>query len=521
MKKILFSACMLAAISAQAQETYTNAEVVSEDLNGTARYVGMGGAMEALGADISTMGTNPAGIGLLRRSSVSMTAGLVSQQNAGKHTESESTKASFDQVGFVWNTNLGDGKSFNVGFNYKKNRNFNNILNVSAPLNGASQILNSYMNLMDAKNMQDQNLSQLDALYYNTFVGDKNGNLYYNVADGYSLSRAVKGYVGEYDINISGALSQRAYLGLTVGFHDVHYNSSTSYTESLLNSSNENVGNITVYDQRQITGSGFNVKLGGIFFPIEDSPFRFGLSIATPTWYDLDTRSVTALHNKTSITNNPINPNFTSEGSYAYKVYTPWKFGVSLGHTVAQYLALGLSYEYADYASISSRVIDGYDAYGQVSSYTDTNMNTHTKRSLKGVSTLKLGAEVKASPEVAVRVGYNLVTSMYRDEAFRDGTIWSPGTYYSSQTDYTNWKSTNRLTCGVGYAKGPFAFDVAYQYSTANGNFKPFMDSSATYEWDDNNDGVIDEVENVKNYSDAVKVSNKRHQLIATLTYKF
>lgn len=47
-----------------AQETYENAKLMKGDLNGTARYVGMGGAMEALGADISTISTNPAGIGL-------------------------------------------------------------------------------------------------------------------------------------------------------------------------------------------------------------------------------------------------------------------------------------------------------------------------------------------------------------------------------------------------------------------------------------------------------------------------
>ena len=36
-----------------AQETYDNAQLATKDLNGTARYVGMGGAMEALGADLS------------------------------------------------------------------------------------------------------------------------------------------------------------------------------------------------------------------------------------------------------------------------------------------------------------------------------------------------------------------------------------------------------------------------------------------------------------------------------------
>ena len=46
---VLFSAiALLAANTANAQETYENAKLANQDLNGTARYVGMGGAMDAL-----------------------------------------------------------------------------------------------------------------------------------------------------------------------------------------------------------------------------------------------------------------------------------------------------------------------------------------------------------------------------------------------------------------------------------------------------------------------------------------
>ena len=78
------AATMLAA-QMQAQgvilDTYIGAQLATEDLNGTARYVGMGGAMDALGADISTMSTNPAGIGLFRHTQVSGSFGLVSQSD--------------------------------------------------------------------------------------------------------------------------------------------------------------------------------------------------------------------------------------------------------------------------------------------------------------------------------------------------------------------------------------------------------------------------------------------------------
>ena len=47
MKKIImaFSFTML-GVAAMGQETYDNAQLASKDLNGTARYVGMGGAMD-------------------------------------------------------------------------------------------------------------------------------------------------------------------------------------------------------------------------------------------------------------------------------------------------------------------------------------------------------------------------------------------------------------------------------------------------------------------------------------------
>ena len=96
---LIMSAIALTAVSAIAQETYENAKIATEDLNGTARYVGMGGAMDALGADISVIGTNPAGIGLFRKSNISASLGLVSQVDAKSFGGGHQTNLSFDQIG--------------------------------------------------------------------------------------------------------------------------------------------------------------------------------------------------------------------------------------------------------------------------------------------------------------------------------------------------------------------------------------------------------------------------------------
>ena len=110
MKKIfVFIALALVAMQSKAQDavnldTYIGAQLATEDLNGTARYVGMGGAMDALGADISTIGSNPAGIGLFRHSQVSGSFGLVSQSDGKSFADGAKTNPSFDQVGIVFST---------------------------------------------------------------------------------------------------------------------------------------------------------------------------------------------------------------------------------------------------------------------------------------------------------------------------------------------------------------------------------------------------------------------------------
>ena len=76
-KKGMLAACgLLVAVAANAQNAYDAERVLGSDLNGTARYVGMGGAMSALGGDISVIGTNPAGIGIFRSNDFSVSFGV-------------------------------------------------------------------------------------------------------------------------------------------------------------------------------------------------------------------------------------------------------------------------------------------------------------------------------------------------------------------------------------------------------------------------------------------------------------
>ena len=542
MKKLYIAALALtaAALPTAAQDTYEGAKLMNDDLNGTARYVGMGGAMEALGADISTIGTNPAGIGLFRHSSISTSLGVVSQQDATKFDDLGKTNFSFDQVGFVYTTRM-DTKSFiNVAFNYHKTRNFDQILSAANSLRGASlnkvgyakytkdNVNNGGYNLdfnSDGDLMGFENSSpdayrantftQVDYLYMNAFNldFDETGEAFisFNDGDSYNFDRSHRGWIGDFDFNISGNINDRVYLGLTAGIRSVNYEGNSEYAENLLYVTPGTTGRTLLTDHRTIEGTGFDLKAGIIFRPVEYSPFRVGLSISTPTWYELESSNYTTLRYDWE---NAMTTNW-SEGkngeTYKFKMYTPWKFDVSLGHTIGSMLALGATYEYADYSATDIRVNDGYDYYGNTDSYSDKVMNDQTDRALKGVSTFKVGAELKPDPAFAVRAGYNYVSPMYSDDGMRDATINSIGVMYSSTNDYVNWKSTNRITCGLGYKTGGWNIDLAYQYSQTNGTFYPFQPNTTF-----NEDGVHE-----TNVPLSTEVSNKRHQVLLTLGYTF
>ncbi|MGN0221293.1 MAG: OmpP1/FadL family transporter [Prevotella sp.] len=535
MKKILLFSVSLFSSALYAQDTYNNALLSTSILNGTARYVGMGGAMDALGADLSVISTNPAGIGLYRSSQAKLTFGMVSQQDAPSGVGGNSTYPTFDQAGFVYSIRNNSNSFVNIAFNYHRESDFNFMMRAEGDLNNASQnglsysksknhLINPVYYSRDNVIMDDYSnmFNQLDYLYYNSFLWegtfetradgvtvDYDAPHYsYNFGKSYTTQTKTDGYIGAYDFNISGNINNQIFLGLTVGIRDVHYNNSTIYTENVINKENIDQGQIDMINDLSITGTGYNVKAGVIVRPVETSPLRFGISVSTPTWYDLKSSNTLFFRNRTAcgVTNMPVK----ASDNFDFKFYTPWQFGFSAGTSVEDYLALGVTYEYEDYSSINTRIVTGgyYSDFGDY--YEDTSpdreMNRHTKNTLKGVHTVKLGTEYRPDPSLAIRFGYNFVSPMYKETGARNEDVDSPYSYYASATDYINWKETNRITCGIGYVWNKLTLDVAYQYSSQKGIYHPMVDY------------VIDGETFTPN---TATVKNDRHYLQMTVGYQF
>ena len=523
--KVILTACaLLAMATAGAQNAYDAERLLGNDLNGTARFVGMGGAMGALGGDMSVMGTNPAGIGIYRSNDVALSFGFnntAAKSNFyGTSMKEDRTRASFDQIGFVYSNKIGNNTSLrfvNFGFNYHKSKNFNRLFSMGGILdNGLSQSM-QLAELMDIgmegvgvtgpESFQDK-IIRVDnpyAKYWNKLpvlgvLGAQTGVVDWTTGqdrvmgwDCYSNNFFSKetGGISQYDFNVSFNIEDRVYLGATLGVYDVSYNRFSSYTEDLNDDFGKENGGYTLDNYYTLDGTGIDLKLGVIVRPFESSPFRLGFAVHTPTWYDLRESYNANLSSNIDYYGEAYNQNlgdFLIGRDYDYLTYdynltTPWKFNVSAGTTVGGLVAIGAEYEYQDYSSSKLEDVDGYPLGDQSS----------VDNYLKGVHNLRVGMETRIVPEFSIRAGYNYTSAAFAKDSYNALAL------YSTHTDYNNTESKNTFTFGLGYRGSVIYADLAYKYDMYKSKFYPFDDVELK----------------------AAQVDNSRHQLLFTVGARF
>ena len=556
MKKIITLAALglLIAAPMSAQTVYDAAKITNKDLNGTARFVGMGGAMGALGGDISTIGTNPAGIGVYRSNDAMVSFGFSSygteSNYVGNKMNSDKMRASFDNAGFVLSSKIGNATALryvNFGFNYHKAKSFYKNMSMGGNLGDYTQT--DYM-AAQAGGIKDwsgdiytdpevgwlitdliahNGQGDVPSGYVPYMVGGKqvknlNGDLVYITPGEYggmfwggngSFRSEERGGIDQYDFNISFNINDRVYLGVTVGAYAIDYSKYTFYDENYLDKAGNATGQgYNLQSWNKIHGSGFDVKFGAIIRPFEYSPLKIGLAIHTPTYYNLDYKTNARL--ESDVLNDLDIANESEVGSGVigqynvdtydilkgdmvrqFQLQTPWTYNVSLGYTIGKDLALGAEYEYQDYSSIKFKDQEGYsDTFGYENSTTSM---------LKGVSTIRLGAEYKVIPQFALRAGYNYTSAIFNSDAYKD----LPYNSIQTDTDFANTKALSNYTLGIGYRGSMFYADLAYKYSSYKEDFHPFINA------------YMDGEQLVIGSPEATKVKNTRSQVLLTLGLRF
>lgn len=477
--------------SASAQDVYKVEMLSNNDLNGDARYVSMGGAMSALGANLSAMSVNPASAGLYRGGDVAMTLGVPFQTNAKTFYDKHSADLSFDQIGFAYAVKTGNQSMpfVNIGFNYSKQNNFKRYIGFDpiAIDNGMSQswqmrnlAIDGNGNWLDLGYDPDRQLTTpLACLGYDTQMTDvaldDNGKIEDYIASyavDYDYHRVNWGSVDRYDFNLAFNFNDRVYIGANFGVYNVDYNSILEYTEGLYD---PNGGQQIYYMQQSecITGAGFDAKFGAIVRPIEDNPLRLGVAFHTPRWYNLTASSTLYMRSPYQWTDKGGRVYDYTEADvritpYDYNITTPWRINLSAATTIENWIALDVEYEYSPYGS--SRV--SYPSGFRISK--DRAMNDEIDLCLRGVHTIKAGAEARLAKGLYARMGYNYVSSPFAKDSYLNLFTDSPSYMFSTNTDYVNLGDINRVTFGLGYRGKYFYADLSYQCQQQSGDVYAF-----------------------------------------------
>ena len=128
-----------------------------------------------------------------------------------------------------------------------------------------------------------------------------------------------------------------------------------------------------------------------------------------------------------------------------------------------------------------------------------------TTAMMKGVSTVRLGAEYKVIPQFALRAGYNYSSAIFNWDAYKS----LPNNSIQTDTDFNNTKAMSNYTLGIGYRGSMFYADLAYKFSSYKSEFFPFVNE------------LIDKQEVVIVSPEPTKVKNTRSQVLLTLGIRF
>ena len=517
MKKQILLLISFLSMGVAAQNSYDPIRFIDDDITGTARFVGMGGAMSALGTDISVISTNPAGIGLYRSNDIVMSMGLNTVKNSadfGSYSmKSNNTSFSIDDIGFVlaMNPQLGSFKYVNFAVNYRRRNNFSNRFETMGSLlrqNGNETNLfsqqyalyDSYVNAgyyadyMDYRDYTSYSYPWLGLMTSGSGLLDNEGNLYYVPENGDNVDGLFptmmeyyskeKGGVHEVDVNISSNIDDKLYLGITIGTSSVDYTRYSEYSEF------DEVGNnyYTIKNDYNVSGGGINVKFGAILRPFEYSPFKFGLAIHTPTWYSLTDRTSATMICPDGYVIDTRDPAYYGGDLYVdYDYITPWRFNVSASYTFDKFVAVDAEYEYVDYSTAKLEYSDGGDMLDMVD---------EIRANMDAQHIFRVGALFNIDDNFSFCCGFNHITAPFKKDAVKAVAM-----YTDTNTDFINRYESNIITLGAGYRSGNLYFDMAYKLAMQKADFYNYYDSEY--------------------YNPASEVSTNRSSFVFSLGYRF
>lgn len=515
---------------------------------GTARSAAMAGAFTSLGADLSSMNINPAGLGMYRTSEFGTTMSLVSTRSVNSvpgagSTNGWRTNAAFNNMGAAFNIYEGSGRltSFTLGVNYNKLADYNYRSRVDLAHTGATildmfdKVVNVYTADAGHGALEGDtpwgSLSNGGAFYeewgavlaYKTgLIQRRPGRDDYEVT-GVSVDADIsnhmntlsEGSAGEYTFSAGWNYSNKLYVGVSLGMIEYYNFRRIDYSETYADNVpvGDRVANIMKYYQKiRTTGEGCNLKLGVIYRPVPE--LRMGFAVHSPSIVTLRTTYKSDMSVGYKASGNNVLDAWPPEQSFIERFYTPTRILAGLSYTFGESGVLAFDYEYADYGGIRARGsdYDGYvyddDTYTYKQQYKD-----QVKNDFRGAHALRVGGEMRPSDNLFIRAGGSYTIEGLARE-FMDG---------KSVFETPLPKSSLALSAGLGFRlSSSSSLDLTYVYSRT----KHTRYDLYSYDYQVGSDGahMVDPIDGVQvdNVSiNSIDLSRDRHNVMLSLNFRF
>ena len=403
--------CLFGAVFAQGDyEAFRFSQI---EYQGTARYMGAGGAFSATGGEFSALNVNPAAIGLYKRHEATFTPfSLAFTSNNslyyGNSNYSQKAKYTVPQCGLVI-TNPIENSNWNFwhfGFGYNRIMDYNNTFRAA----GATDF-----------SMVDVILPRANGTSYNALTGDASlawstwlidtipgtTNQYRSPFTNAKLDHdavvKTSGAMDEISFTFGGNFSDKLFMGATLGVPVLNYKELISYTESAADSATlaRGLASFKTNSCQENSAGGINLKLGLIYQPV--SFLRLGASFQTPTYFwrvkDSYRRDMISYY-----TNGNNSDTWSYDNNYRFSLTTPLKFNVSAAFLIQKRAFISAEYDFIDY-SMAKLYADDY-------AFDSENEAIDNKYGI--CHTFKVGAEANVTSKFLLRAGYNYKTSPYK-----------------------------------------------------------------------------------------------------------
>lgn len=438
MKKILLILLLAYSLSpiAYSQDVQRFAE---RSTIGSARYVGMGGAMTAIGGDPSAAMVNPAGLGLYRRSeiSVSIDETIDNTQQVGSNDTYQRTRFAAPQISAIWawgNSQKQRGLVYN-NFMFSLNRlaNFNRDIVVKGAGMGMVPTICNITNdeggvseeFLVNKPWDNVEIGWLSILGYEAYLIDPIENNKWKPAvdftDG-SLSISETGTSDQYTISWAGNISNQWYIGIGLNIPTINYTKHTSLREE----NKQNSSSAELKSMFHVSGVGVSGSFGLIYRPIQ--ALRIGASLQTPTILSLSRQSTGDMYS--TIAGQKYEVLTPESGVMDIDIASPLRTSVSVAGQLGKIGLIAVQYDYA-----------------------------HSNE-MEDIHTLRMGAEAQVTRGLFLNAGY-----VYESSFMKEDPKWLLG-YNEIRTDmdYRYTAATQYSSAGIGYRSDVVVAQLAYQY---------------------------------------------------------